>query len=419
MSGPQPASATEAIRLSLDVLDDAEAVEGTSRTYDNGFTEDGETVLSVANTFLATRDGSMRIESIQGEGAYYPGVYGPDAKSIIVYDASTRRFQYLLDAGPDGTVSSVEAVAEGKHARYQWYEKKLVAAGPPDSPEALDAVAFWRLRAYLRTLLSTPGVELEVRSIDGRPSWIVTAPWVVGSHRHVARIAIDATTRLPYELEYRLGDRVITCRFDVAVSDAPVNADLFTIEKPARSETELGYPVDLTLGGDIVSTFLDLPLEDPAKARRKTHDLPVMPSWVPPGFDLSDATVTSEDQGVFVVSLVYRRGFDQMTVTARPDPRLYRSSWESVDGSARVRTDTSNPFVPRMHPSARPAWDAQTIRVQLSSGAFSGRMARVIAQPGYWPHLWVKSDGNVATVSGDLSVQEMVRVAESLGPWEP
>jgi hypothetical protein len=413
VTGPQPATAAEAIRLSLDVLQDAEAVEGTARTYDNGITENGETVLSLANTFLATRDGSVRLESIPGEGAYYPGVFGPDAKSITVYDASTRRFQYLLDAGPDGTVSSVEAVAAGKHSRYQWYEHKHAAPGPPDGPQRLDDLPLWRLRAYLRTLLSTPGVELDVRSIDGRPSWVVKAPWVVGSGTYRATIAIDATTRLPYELEYRLGNRVNKSYFDIAVRDAPVDPGAFRIQEPPAGETERRSP-----GGDFMYTFLDLPVADAGQARRRTKSMPVLPSWVPRGFALCDATVTNGRESVFIVSLVYRRGLDQVTVTTRPDPRLFGSSWNSVNGSTPVRTDTSNPFIPEMGPQTRAAWDAQTIRVRLTSGAFADRTARVITDPGHWPHLWVKKNGYVATVAGDLTVGQMKRVAESLGPWQ-
>jgi hypothetical protein len=416
VTGPQPATAAEAIRLSLDVLSDAQVIAGTSRTYDNGFTENGETVLSRADTLVATRDGSIRIESIPGEEAYYPGTcFGVDAKVIVVYDAASRRYQYLLDAGPDGTVSSVEAIAEGKRARYDWCEKLHVAAGPPDSPEALDDVPFLRLRAYLRTLLSAPGVELEVRSVDGRPSWIVTAPWVVGSETYRARIAIDATTRLPYEVEYRLGHRVIRMQLDMAVRDSPVDSSRFTIPEPPAEETQRGFmPSDFSLAGDTVSAFWDLLLDDPGVAGRRIDNMPALPAWVPVGYELTDATASKVGP---VASLVYRRGFDQITVTTRPDSRLHRSSWSSVEGSAPVRTDTSNPFIPRMHPRTRPAWDAQTIRVRLTAGAFAGQTARVITDPQLWPHLWVKKDGIVATVAGDVTVRQMVRIAESLGPW--
>src|SRR5690606_39187774 len=115
---------------------------------------------------------------------------------------------------------------------------------------------------------------------------------------------------------------------------------------------------------------------------------------------------------------VYRRGFDQITVTTRPDPRLFRRSLSSVDGSKPVRTDTSNPFIPEMHPRTRAAWAAQTVRCRLASGAYADRAARVITDPGYWPHLWVTKNGYVGTVAGDLTVGQMKRVAESLVPWQ-
>jgi hypothetical protein len=48
--------------------------------------------------------------------------------------------------------------------------------------------------------------------------------------------------------------------------------------------------------------------------------------------------------------------------------------------------------------------------------AFAGRTARVITDPQLWPHLWVKNDGIVAAVAGDVTVRQMVWIAESLGP---
>jgi len=260
--------------------------------------------------------------------------------------------------------------------------------------------------------LSTPGVDLAVTSVDGRPSWIVTAPVVLGSRTYRARIAIDATTRLPYELEYRLGDRVSKWYFDIAVRQAPVDPGAFAIQEPPASETERGAP-----GGDIIYTFVDLPVDDAARVHRRTKSMPVLPAWVPSGFELRNATVTNGREGVFVVALVYRRGFDQITVTTRPDPRLYNRSTTSVNGSAPVRTDTSDPFIPNVYPEAREAWRAQTASVQLASGGFAGSTARVVTDPRYWPHLWVKKAGVVATVAGDLTAGQLARIAGSLGPW--
>jgi len=87
-------------------------------------------------------------------------------------------------------------------------------------------------------------------------------------------------------------------------------------------------------------------------------------------------------------------------------------------GRPQVRIDTSDPFLPTKMPGVREAWRTQTRTVLLRSGAFAGQSAHIVVDPLQWPHLWVKKGVYVTTVSGDLSADEMVRIAESVGPWQ-
>jgi hypothetical protein len=125
--------------------------------------------------------------------------------------------------------------------------------------------------------------------------------------------------------------------------------------------------------------------------------------WVPEGFD--PAEVTASKKGSFtgaeganppmgdVVSLSYRRGLDQFIVTTRPigpDP----SRWGDPLGGEGYRDE------PEM--------------VSFRGGALAGETGELLIDPLAIPHVWVKTDRLVVSVSGDLTREELLRVAESL-----
>ncbi len=155
------------------------------------------------------------------------------------------------------------------------------------------------------------------------------------------------------------------------------------------------------------------------------------PRWLPQGFGLSSGTAKDEESAVdyprdsdapatlvhrTIVSLCFRRGFDQAFVSMRVDPRLYSSTTRGK-GKDRVRTDTSDPFVRNMQPEVAALWASHTDDVPLTGGGFAGATAHVVAEPDNWPHLWVRKGPYIACVAGDLTKEQMVRIAESLEPW--
>jgi hypothetical protein len=97
-----------------------------------------------------------------------------------------------------------------------------------------------------------------------------------------------------------------------------------------------------------------------------------------------------------VVSLSYRRGFDQLSVTTRL--RLGPGAhW-------------ADPFaVPGLPAAGKP--------VRIDAGALKGATARVVIDPRSIPHLWVVTDKLVVTVSGDANEFELLQVARSLHPY--
>ncbi len=242
-------------------------------------------------------------------------------------------------------------------------------------------------------------------------------------------IAIDARTRLPLRISGYWGNGEL--RIDSAAYAAKPPASAFVLPKPPAGQTHdaskdaLGPPL----------SFPGLPFGSAAAMKKAVDGMAAFPAWVPRGFALQVGAHTIPSGSVEVprrsgppprsipntiVSLAYRRGFDAAYVSVRPDSRLDHKAYERVPGSKKqVRVDTSDPFITTVSPQDRPGLRAHTADVRLIAGAYAGSVAHIVVDPGYWPHLWVRKGPWVATVSGDLTRAEMVRIAESLAPWNP
>lgn len=90
-----------------------------------------------------------------------------------------------------------------------------------------------------------------------------------------------------------------------------------------------------------------------------------------------------------IVSLCFRRGYDQAFVSVHVDPRLYSATTRGA-GKDRVRIDTSDPFVAQIEPEVAALWASHTDDVRLTGGWFAGATTHVVLEPETWPHLWVK-----------------------------
>ena len=136
---------------------------------------------------------------------------------------------------------------------------------------------------------------------------------------------------------------------------------------------------------------------------------PIVPGWLPEGYELAEVAAGPGQVGVTgaeagnppstdVVSLSFRRGFDQIVVTTRlRNVPGYSQEWADPLATGEGIVD-------------RPE------QVVLSRGALSGVEANVLVVPRNIPHLWALTDDLVVTVAGDLSREELIRVAESLEP---
>jgi len=438
-AGPQPASAAEAIRYALGALDRAQAIRGTMSV---GKVHDGVFKAGDQVTFLCARDGSFKVTTrTVGSDGLYP------ASSLVqswiaasfAYDAPRRRSESVYDYGAKGVTLPAATedpwVTKEKHSRYVYTAQTEVSAAAPDSRLYTPwTFPIWQVRAYLSTMLGDPHISFTVGRIDGRKVWLLATRSLTndyggasGTARRVT-IAIDAETRLPLRFSGFQGSHEV--RITAAAFSEKPAAEELRLEKPPAAELN----DQSKIGGSpllMAIRYPGLPLDDEAGMRRAVDEMPAFPRWTPQGFSLQEAA--AQDQGGStilprqagqprasvlnrIVTLTYRRGFDAMYVTLRPDARLTGASMVGTPAGA-VRADTSDPFVGDVLPKDRKRWSTHTTDVGLKGGSFEGVTAHIVVDPGFWPHLWVKKGGWVATVAGDLTRAQMVRIAASLGPW--
>jgi hypothetical protein len=322
--------------------------------------------------FALTGEGDLRLE-------------GPSRDETITYDASA------------GIVRSAQRSASIGGDTIFYAERRGVAPGPPDLGPPT-----WPLSdefgAFVRALLAADDPRVRETLYRGRPAWRVEVdalpnaivPEFTGDRFD---ITVDRETGMPVSVVERKNGAVLR---ELRVENLAVNADL-----PART-----FRLDFPRGAEVSRSHDGFRRVDLRKVSAVVGYEPLVPTWVPDGYEAPGVAVATKGgptgveagnpESRMVVSLVYRRGFDQFLVTTR----LARPS-----GAAGVWNDplaTGEGFVDRRE------------QVALRRGALRGARAEVIIVPRGLPHLWALDDALVVTVAGDLSRAELLGVAESL-----
>jgi hypothetical protein len=346
----------------------AESLSGTYVSKER--TPEGDRVDTTRGTFVLLADGSYHTKDGRREDAY-------DAR---------RRVSTLYDYGPGYDPFAHRA--------------RRLAAGPPDS--YTDSEFQRELGTVVRSLMTVndnlPVQEIEVR---GRRAWRISTPvrqdrlaGPPGSPDHVV-IVVDQETGIPLRARWTQDGRL---EEELRMTNVDVDADV------SRSELRVRIPAGTELTRSNQG-FQRVPLDG---VEEVVGYAPLVPSWLPEGFELADVTVTEQGQPTGaeamnpaapgVVSMAYRRGFDAIFISTRV-------AIEPTGGA--IWSDplaTGEGFVD--NPEA----------VQLERGALSGVEANLLIVPLALPHLWALTDELVVTVAGDLSRDELIRVAESLEP---
>jgi hypothetical protein len=277
-------------------------------------------------------------------------------------------------------------------------ERTGVAPGSPD-PGPTDDHLQRDFGAFVRALLAAddPGVREATRA--GRPAWRLDVsaqvnrlvPDASGDH---FSIWVDQETGFPVRVVERRDGRVLDeLRIEKLAVDEPLPRETFTLPFPEDIEVMRSN-----------EGFRRVELREVAGS--VGYD-PLVPAWLPEGYELAEVAVapgsgipTGVEGGnplsTDVVSLSYRRGFDQILVTTR---LRHVPNWPDA---------WSDPL------ATGEGYVDEPERVSLGRGALSGVEANLLVVPRNTPHIWALADELVVTVSGDLSRDELVRVAESL-----
>jgi hypothetical protein len=295
------------------------------------------------------------------------------------YDAR-RRVSFLYDPSPG--------------SRPFAHRARGLAGGPPDT--YVDSAFQHELGSVVRALLGMGDPRVVTERHAGRPVWALSTP--VRQDRFAGEgyspdhleVKVDVETGIPLYARWTVDG---TLRRELRITTVDLNADVpradLTVDVPAGVEVSTSSQGFRRVGLDEVEDVLGY--------------APLVPSWLPDGYELADVTVARRggptgSEGMNprapdVVSLVYRRGFDRVVLSTRV----------AIPGDWSDPLATGEGFVDRPE------------RIRLKRGALSGVEAHLLIVPLAIPHIWALTDELVVTVAGDLSREQLLRVAESLG----
>ena len=315
-----------------------------------------------------------------------------DRPKDIAYDATTgvERSYSTLE---DGTKFAVESTG--------------LAPGPPD-PHPSDWVFPRDFGAVVRAFLAAKDPRVKEVTYGGRPAWqldMAVAPNLIvvelGVSADHLSITVDQQTGIPVKIVEKFQGRFLSeSRIEKLAVDRDLPPGTFTLD----------LPPDLKLEHRDFG-FRRVPL---ARVESIVGYAPLVPAWVPEGYELTEIAVARESgypTGVEggnppsegVLSLSYRRGLDQFLVTTRLSRIV--APGEPQRPPEELWSDplaTGEGFVDEPE------------RITLSDGALAGGEAELLIVPRNVPHVWALTNELVVTVSGDLNRAQLIRVTESL-----
>lgn len=344
---------------------------GTCSPTDDG----GRTTMS--SSFVTTAAGDERIT-------------GLGSTDDAAFSSVTRTYRQITSTG--GGV--------------QGQEITNVAAGPPDAfrRSVLRREVASVVRAFLTDSSDVPVTDTVE---EGRDAWRLVTPVVVnklagpGGSGDQLEVVVDRQTGFPLRVTETLQGRFLQeIRLSNLVVDKPVDPSTF----------ELAFPPGVRVFHQDVG-FQRVTLDQAAAI---VGYRPVLPTDLPAGFELTEVTAAAQggqtgSEGMNppaagVVSVAYRRGFDQIVVSTRKTgdaspcgPRSAVSCWGDPMSSGEGETDVPEPFL-------------------VGGGALAGAQAELVVSARGTPHVWTVDDRLVVTVSGDATGDELRRLAESFAP---
>ncbi len=358
---PKPASAAQVLERVQRALTAAQSVEGTLviRHWEGSRELGG---LHTARwTFALRANGDFRLSELPGRGG-------------------------LLYRAADG----VELSSDGESDIYG--RRVGLAPGPPDQGPT-DSFLQLHLGSVVRALAAEGRVGLRPVRHAGRPAWRLDADTslrlVIGEQPtdHLS-VTVDRRTGFPVRVVETLDGRFVS---EIRIDDLRVD-----------TATEDDFAVAIAPGAVADESDVGFERGTPEEAAATVGYAPLLPAWVPEGYRRAETAFAAATDPTAqgrnpasrgVVSTAYRRGVSRFIVTTRLTGE--RSAWSDPLYAGE------NVEVPR-----------RTVR--FTEGALRGQTGELVVAPGSVPHVWSAGPELVVTVSGDLSEQELLRVAGSL-----
>ncbi len=389
-TGPEPVSATEVLRRSLQALSSARTLQAVAvLKYAEWDMWDGTyTHTTERYRVFCLADGSYRQESTSRKSAGSGTSSGTSfvAGEILTYDASS-----------------------GVVREYERGRGVVITTGSPvGSPDALPGsgpaghIIGVDLSAAARAVQAVGAARLSTTTYEGRPIWVVTcSAGSAPSRPNVTEewptyvMTIDQETCLPVGLKWiESGVVQLDFRLERMLVNVPIERSTFRLSTPPGARVKRADSGFRRVGlGEI---------------ERLAGYAPLVPGSLPSGYSLArtavaarSTTVNGYITGDDVVVLQYARGFDALTITMR----------EVADPAFAATTD---PF------DYESRWsELERTNVEITAGAFAGTTAQVMILPrSTTPHLWAVKDGRLLTIAGGATQKELIAIADSLAPYD-
>jgi len=390
---------------------------------------------ATADTVLADVQHALaHLSSIRGDVIEYGEARGrPFARRVGSF-TFTCRGDYRIEEAGQGIISTYDAqarVAQRSTLRDDGailcseVARDLPDPGPFLSPwMGVSQVLDRSVAAYARAVIAELDPDVPVRPVtyEGRTAWSITVPEPLrgsGAAGSV-HIVVDAESGYPLVVEHWTADGDVS---GTRIENVRVGGDVPRSVFAPR--TDAGQDL-LPMSG----RFRRMSLRQAARLGRRlradsrsavsphaprsgsTGFTPYLTSWVPKGYRLNGVTGavnggymgacrpgTGGALGSLTVVLTYRRGFDRFCIVSRWRHENPPGSDDPFDEDSAAVTEST--------------------QVPVTYGSLRGEMARVVLGLPDWPHLYVstgRDDRVSVSVAGDLTRDELLRMADSLEP---
>lgn len=320
------------------------------------------------------------------------------------------RWSFALNAAGDvrltGLDSQQDLSYDGKRDVLRFSDGRwftTISGFPPASGNSsVDWLLQHEIGSVITALAAEPDAQVQEVQYEGRPSWLLTvrADLADGNGTAERDIVVDRALGLPvHDVVKNAGTVLGDWRLENLTVDELPPSD-FALEPRPGQEVRTEDEGSRRIAADEIE--------------RTAGYVPLLPTWLPDGYRLDHAAVSPSYSAAGapgpanVVSFLYRRGLEQLTVTMRPH-----------DQSGGIAAP----------PVARPFCTARSLSVficanvdqtvhsrpvKLMSGALAGETARLTIDVAVPPTLTVETPELDVQITGDADGAELTQIASSL-----